>query len=183
MSETFDFVIVGAGSAGCAMAYRLSEDGKHSVIVIEYGGNDCDLNWPAIAAGPRGHHDAKVPLALFREKLGEFVQLIRLSGGRAILVTPPPLEASRYFNWVTRGLHAAAVLDYLGDVQHIYRWQERYALAVRDVAHILNCELLDVRDFFLAERNFQDLLCVDGIHPNARGQALITRAALETFRN
>ncbi len=35
-----DFVIVGSGSAGSAMAYRLSEDGKHSVIVIEFGGTD-----------------------------------------------------------------------------------------------------------------------------------------------
>lgn len=35
-----DFVIVGAGSAGCALAYRLSEDGQHSVIVIEEGGTD-----------------------------------------------------------------------------------------------------------------------------------------------
>jgi choline dehydrogenase len=35
-----DFVIVGAGSAGCAMAYRLSEDGRNSVIVIEAGGSD-----------------------------------------------------------------------------------------------------------------------------------------------
>ncbi|MGN6551375.1 MAG: choline dehydrogenase [Pararhizobium sp.] len=35
-----DFVIVGAGSAGSALAYRLSEDGKHSVIVIEHGGSD-----------------------------------------------------------------------------------------------------------------------------------------------
>ena len=35
-----DFVIVGSGSAGSAMAYRLSEDGRHSVIVIEYGGSD-----------------------------------------------------------------------------------------------------------------------------------------------
>ena len=34
-----DFVIVGAGSAGCAMAYRLSEAGA-SVIVIEFGGTD-----------------------------------------------------------------------------------------------------------------------------------------------
>ncbi|PWL34204.1 choline dehydrogenase [Marivita sp. XM-24bin2] len=34
-----DYVIVGAGSAGCAMAYRLSEAGK-SVIVIEHGGTD-----------------------------------------------------------------------------------------------------------------------------------------------
>jgi choline dehydrogenase len=35
-----DYVIVGSGSAGSALAYRLSEDGKHSVIVIEYGGTD-----------------------------------------------------------------------------------------------------------------------------------------------
>ncbi len=40
MSETFDFVIVGAGSAGCAMAYRLAVDGKHSVCVLEFGGSD-----------------------------------------------------------------------------------------------------------------------------------------------
>lgn len=40
MSESFDFVIVGAGSAGCAMAYRLSEDGRNSVCVLEYGGSD-----------------------------------------------------------------------------------------------------------------------------------------------
>jgi choline dehydrogenase len=35
-----DFVIIGSGSAGSAMAYRLSEDGQHSVIVIEFGGSD-----------------------------------------------------------------------------------------------------------------------------------------------
>jgi hypothetical protein len=35
-----DYVIVGAGSAGCAMAYRLAEAGA-SVLVIEHGGSDC----------------------------------------------------------------------------------------------------------------------------------------------
>jgi len=49
-----DFVIVGAGSAGCAMAYRLSEDGKHSVIVIEYGGTDMGplIQMPAALSYP-----------------------------------------------------------------------------------------------------------------------------------
>ena len=35
-----DYVIVGSGSAGSALAARLSEDGKHSVIVLEFGGSD-----------------------------------------------------------------------------------------------------------------------------------------------
>ena len=35
-----DYVIVGAGSAGCALAYRLSEDGRHSVVGLEFGGSD-----------------------------------------------------------------------------------------------------------------------------------------------
>ncbi|MEM7241230.1 MAG: choline dehydrogenase [Pseudomonadota bacterium] len=40
MGKEADFVIIGSGSAGSAMAYRLSEDGKNSVLVLEYGGSD-----------------------------------------------------------------------------------------------------------------------------------------------
>jgi choline dehydrogenase len=39
-SKSFDYIIVGAGSAGCVLADRLSADGRNSVLVIEYGGSD-----------------------------------------------------------------------------------------------------------------------------------------------
>jgi choline dehydrogenase len=38
--EIFDYVIVGAGSAGCVLADRLTEDGTSRVLLIEYGGDD-----------------------------------------------------------------------------------------------------------------------------------------------
>jgi choline dehydrogenase len=37
---TFDYIIVGAGSAGCVLADRLSADGRNQVCVLEYGGSD-----------------------------------------------------------------------------------------------------------------------------------------------
>ena len=43
MTETFDFVVVGGGSGGCAVAGRLSEDPQTSVALLEAGGRDD--NW------------------------------------------------------------------------------------------------------------------------------------------
>ncbi len=55
MSEAeYDYVIVGAGSAGCVLADRLTEDGRCSALVIEYGGSDRALiiQMPAALAMP-----------------------------------------------------------------------------------------------------------------------------------
>jgi choline dehydrogenase len=40
MREIYDYVIVGAGSAGCVLAERLSANGRHTVLVLEAGGSD-----------------------------------------------------------------------------------------------------------------------------------------------
>ena len=51
MSEpTFDFIIVGAGTAGCLLANRLSRDPSRRVLLIEAGGKD-DYHWVHIPVG------------------------------------------------------------------------------------------------------------------------------------
>ncbi|MEO9653627.1 choline dehydrogenase [Marinomonas sp.] len=39
-TQNYDYVIVGAGSAGCVLADRLTESGEHSVLLLEMGGSD-----------------------------------------------------------------------------------------------------------------------------------------------
>jgi len=50
MTETFDYIVVGAGTAGCVLANRLSEDGKSSVLLLEAGGSDLSI-WIQVPIG------------------------------------------------------------------------------------------------------------------------------------
>jgi choline dehydrogenase len=52
----YDYVIVGAGSAGCMLANRLSEDPGARVLPLEAGGSDRSLNIKIPAAFPNQFH-------------------------------------------------------------------------------------------------------------------------------
>lgn len=67
MQDTFDYIVVGAGSAGCVIADRLSEDGKSTVLLLEAGGRDSNP-WIHVPIGfGRTFFDEKVNWCLRSE--------------------------------------------------------------------------------------------------------------------
>ena len=141
---------------------------------LEFGGNDCDFRWDQISDNPHAEHLPATTPERFFAMYGEVINKIKGRGIQPVLMTLPPLDAERYFNWFTRmGLDRRAILEWLGDMQFIYRWQESYSSAIWEIGEAFGAPVADIRKIFLEQRNYSRFLCKDGIHPNAEGHQLI----------
>lgn len=152
---------------------------KNDIVILEFGGNDCDFNWAEIAENPEANHLPKTTIANFKGSLQKMIDIFKQKGVNPILMNLPPLEPERYFEWLSKGLNKENILNWLGDVARIYRWQEAYNSAVEWIASQNGCKLINVREKFLMNRNYSSQFCADGIHPNEQGHENILGSLLD----
>src|SRR3954447_17579451 len=105
----YRYVVVGAGSAGCTLANRLSQDPSCRVLLIEAGGSDRKLNirLPVTLAKPVGHVRQAVP---YRPRLGLYVRA-GAGADRALDLPPARPLAGRVELDERDDLHARPPLD------------------------------------------------------------------------
>lgn len=63
---------------------------KPDVVLIEYGGNDCDFNWDEIAENPDIKHFPRTDFEIFETTLVETVNLVKENRGIPVLMNLPP---------------------------------------------------------------------------------------------
>lgn len=166
---------------GIGRLSREIEKDRPDIVLIEYGGNDCDFAWDEIAAHPESEHEPQTDLALFEETLAGSIATLQDERIVPVLMTLPPLNADNYLKWVSRQDPEAerSILKWLGSATKIYWWQERYSSAIARVAERTKTRCIDVRAAFLRFPDFRSLICRDGIHPNESGQELIAKTILD----
>lgn len=152
-------------------------------IFMEYGGNDCDFKWNEIAADPYKDHKPNTPLNEYSDAMEQIIQKATNAKKKIILSTIPPIDSQRYFNFFTQNDKEKGdrILIWLKEVENISRWQESYNNVIWKNAIKYKCRVADIRSPFLQTMNYLDYICMDGIHPNQRGQELIYNTLKNTF--
>ena len=165
---------------GMQMMEKDLAKGLHAdAAVLEFGGNDCDFDWKAISEAPEQEHLPHTPAEQYEKNMRHMIDRAKQAGMEPILVNLPPVNAERYFRFLSKGgLSQSNILRWLGETFQIYRYQERYSMLVTRIAQECGCRLLDIRSAFLNLWNAAPFFCHDGIHPTAEGQELIGRAIL-----
>ena len=157
---------------------------KCDIALLEYGGNDCNFDWAAIAEDPDGHHDPKTLLDNFVSLMKTMAEKLISNGIKPVMMTLPPIDSQRYFRFITRnGENGDNILKWLGDVNRIYRYQEMYSNAVEKLAYNMGVTCIDMRSYILPDPRFKDLISEDGIHPSKAGYELIFDKLYEILQN
>ncbi len=141
---------------------------KPDVVIVQFGINDSTVDvWKSPPA-----KSARVTVARFRGNLTYFVERLKETGARVVLLTFNPLGWTEKM----RAMYGKAPYE-PGEPMGFNAGREPYLQAIREVARAQGVALVDV-DAAFREQRLHDLL-LDGIHPNTRGHTLVARMLLE----
>ncbi len=146
---------------------------ENTVVLLEFGGNDCNFKWNEISENPRGEHHPNTSPEEFTKGMKQAVALVKEKGAKAIVALAPPIVTEKFFSFICKGNDPDRILTWLKSTEALYRRQEYYTALAHQIAREEACEILDLRAPFLPKRDFSDLICEDGTHPNSEGHALI----------
>ena len=122
-------------------------------VVLEFGGNDSDYNWKKIADDPDAEHSPNTPLSVFVETYKKVIGEIKKLGKIPVILNLPPVDARKYFRWVSNGVNGDNIMKWLGgDEIYIYRWHEMYNAAICDLSNSMKIPMIDIRSAFLVKR-------------------------------
>ena len=150
------------------------------IVLIEFGGNDCDFKWEEIAVNPDLEHKPNTDINTFRKTLTGMITSLKNDKIVPVLMTLPPLDPQKYFKWIGKGDYIAEknILQWLGTEDTLFYWHNLYNQAITSIAEETKTLLIDVRTEFLKYKNYTQFLCSDGIHPNKEGHSLIAKVLL-----
>lgn len=186
-AQKFNVPVTNYAKFGCTITKGVEilkkhreELAKFEYTILEFGGNDCDYNWAEVAEYPERPHFPNVPFDIFRARYEELINQVMACGSKPILLSLPPIDSNRFFNWVSKGLNKENILKWLGTKETIFDWHAQYNEIVLDLATKHHIPVIDIRKAF-ENRDYTEFICKDGIHPNEKGHALISNAIPKTM--
>lgn len=154
------------------------EDSRYAFL--EFGGNDCNHDWNAVAERPDEDHAPQTTLEMFRSTYETLIDKVREYGCIPVMLSLPPIDSMKFYSYICSGFCAEKknnVLQWLGgSVNTIGNWHEMYNLELYRIAAQEGVRLIDITTCFLSRRDFSSLFCDDGMHPNEQGHQLISDA-------
>lgn len=150
-------------------------DGAEYVMLC-FGGNDSDYDWRAIANNPAAEHEPKTSLDSFERVYARVINMVKELGYRPLILTLPPMDAQKYFDFFSSTFSAEQkknVLGWLkGSVKTILYGHDLYNEALKRISASTDTQHIDITTPLGDGKKY---LCEDGIHPNLLGQDAIAK--------
>lgn len=160
--------------------FDLIKQTKSKYVVMEFGGNDCDWKWKEISENPDREHYPKSTINEFVKIYSSLIKELKKIGKEPVLLSLPPIDSIKYFNYISTKFNTDNILKWMkGNKQFLANWHERYNIEVFKLAINTKTPIIDITSKFLEIKNYSELLCEDGIHPNEKGHFLIANAIKE----